>query len=94
LFKIANTSVTWSKVKLNFLASTRNDIDIGTASLTSPNYKSNKFTIEYLIQKQYANSSSLKAKVFIQSLNVESVDKQFVGIYLKGTTITTKSVLF
>lgn len=36
----------------------------------------------------------MKAKVFVQSFNVESVDKQFVGLYLKGTSITTKKITF
>lgn len=31
LFKIGNMSTTWNKVKINFLASTRSDIDIGFA---------------------------------------------------------------
>lgn len=62
--------------------------------MTKPNYQSNKFMVEYPVQKNYTNSSALKAKVFIQSLTVESVDKQFIGLYLKSVSITTKKVTF
>lgn len=93
LFKIKNTSTTnWNKIKLNFLASTRDDIDIGYAEITKPNYQSNRFTINYLIQKQFTNASSLKVKAFIKSLNVKSVDKQFIGLFLKGINVSTKQV--
>lgn len=76
------------------MASTRADIDIGYAEVNKPNYHSNKFIVEYPVQKIYTNASALKAKVFIQSLTVESVDKQFIGLYLKGVSITTKKVTF
>lgn len=95
LFKIKNTSNTnWNKVKLNFLASTREDIDIGYAEISKPNYQSNRFTIDYPIQKQFTNASSLKVKAFVKSLNVESVDKQFIGLFLKSISVSTKNVSF
>ncbi len=93
MFKIKNTLTTnWNKLKLNFLASTRNDIDIGYIEISKPNYQSSRFTIEYPIQKQFTNASSLKVKVFIKSLNVESVDKQFIGLFLKSISVSTKNV--
>lgn len=95
LFQIKNcSSSNWNKVKLNFLASTRDDIDIGYAEVTKPNYQSNRFTIDYSIQKQFTNASSLKVKAFIKSLKVESVDKQFIGLFLKGITLSTRKVTF
>jgi hypothetical protein len=93
MFKIKNTLTTnWDKVKLNFLASTRNDIDIGYIEISKPNYQSSRFTIEYPIQKQFTNASSLKVKLFIKSLNIESIDKQFIGLFLKSIYVSTKNV--
>ncbi len=94
VFKVSNTSMTWSKLKINFFASTRADIDIGYAEVSRPNYNSNKFTLDYPLKKSFTNSSSLKAKVFIQSLSMESVDRQFVGLYLKQTSISLSKVAF
>lgn len=95
MFKIKNSSNTnWNKVKLNFLASTRDDIDIGYAEITKPNYQDNIFTIDYPISKKFSNASSLKVKAFLKSLSVESLNKQFIGLFLKSASISTKKASF
>jgi hypothetical protein len=40
----------------------------------------------------FRNSSSLRWKTFIQSISMESVDKQFIGLHLKQSGITNKTL--
>lgn len=40
----------------------------------------------------FRNSSSLRWKTFIQSISMESVDKQFIGLQLKQSGITNKTL--
>lgn len=60
----------WKSLKVNFLASTRSDIEIGVASVTNPLVgRDNSFDLAYSIKSDVA-SSGLKVKSFLQGVSL------------------------
>lgn len=71
----------WKQFKINFLASSRDDIELGSATISSPlvNPNDNTFNVIYNI-KGNLPVSGLKAKSFLQGINLHSTDKTQIGI--------------
>jgi hypothetical protein len=80
-------------MKLNFLATTRDDMELGTAEVLHPTYQNNIFEVRYSMPNIY-NTSGLKAKPFLQGLSLESGDKQHIGIKHYSTMVKWNTVIF
>ena len=62
----------WKNFKINFLASTRPDIELGSSSVKRPKVGSDgTFELPYLIKGDF-EKSGLKIKSFLQSVDLES----------------------
>lgn len=84
----------WKSLKVNFLASTRSDIEIGVASVTNPLVgRDNSFDLAYSIKSDVA-SSGLKVKSFLQGVSLESRNKQSIGIKQNDYSVVGKTVYF
>lgn len=84
----------WKSLKVNFLASTRSDIEIGVASVTNPLVgRDNSFDLAYSIKSDVA-SSGLKVKSFLQGVSLESRNKQSIGIKQNEYSVVGKTVYF
>lgn len=71
----------WQNFKINFLATTRTDMELGSASIVSPivNPLDNSFNMIYNI-KNDISTTGLKVKSFLQGINVFSEEQNQIGI--------------
>ena len=84
----------WKKIKMNFLASTHPDLEAGTASVSNI-VNDSTFNLEYALENiQERQNSHLKIKPFIQGMDIESNNKQSIGLRHKQTTLNKGKVIF
>ncbi len=85
----------WKQFKINFLASSRDDIELGSATISSPlvNPNDNTFNVIYNI-KGNLPVSGLKAKSFLQGINLHSTDKTQIGIKQESSSVSNKQIFF
>ena len=88
----------WKSLRINFISTTRTDMEFGNTTFTSPSdlVASNEtFNVVYPLEKDFS-SIGLKVKPFIQGFNIESTDKQTIGVKLEDADadVKEKKVLF
>ncbi len=71
----------WSSCRINFIASTRTDIELGSVTLRSPavNPNDNTFNMIYSLKNDLP-VAGLKIKSFLQGVNLYSESKDKIGI--------------
>ena len=76
------------------MASTRNDLEIGTATVSNPvANRDGNFDLAYQMQQEFVKTG-LKVKSFLQGISLESVDKQQIGLQQQTTNVIGQTVYF
>lgn len=84
----------WKSFQINFLASTRDDLEIGTATVSNPVVnRDGNFDIAYQMQQEFVKTG-MKVKSFLQGIGLESVDKQNIGLSQQTTNVIGQTVYF
>ena len=86
----------WKSLRINFISTTRSDMEFGNTTFTSDSDEaanSQSFDVVYPLQKDFS-SIGLKVKPFIQGFDIESTDKQTIGLKLEDSDVEGKKVHF
>lgn len=76
-----NSNSTWKSIKINFLSTTRPDLELGSASLAAPS-NSDTFTIDYKFKNKWSSADFLRYKVFISGFSLRTNEQNNVRVNL------------
>lgn len=71
----------WKNIKINFLATTRPDIELGSASLAAP-CTSDTFTVDYKFKNKWSSADFLRYKVFISGFSLRTNEQNNLRVNL------------
>lgn len=91
-FKISfKQDSTWKQLKLNFLSTSRPDIEIGSLVLANPEV-ADSYTLGYKFNnRNLASSALLKFKIFISGIDIGCTDN-IIKLNLERTDVTSKGI--